>query len=188
MRIGFLGWGSLIWNPSRLPIVGDWQRGGPVLPVEFSRISKDRRLTLVIDEANGIETVTRYALSSRTDVRDAVEDLRIREGTSQDFIGFLNLAESTMNSTRPLITNRIWEWAMTAGVDAVIWTALTSNFRQKTGKRFSIERAITYLQGLRGIERERAFDYIRNAPEEVSTPLRQRFAKINTGLYTQERQ
>lgn len=66
MRIAILGWGSLIWNPNGLPIRGDWQRGGPVLPIEFSRISSDERLTLVIDEQNGINVTTRYALSART--------------------------------------------------------------------------------------------------------------------------
>lgn len=40
MRISILGWGSLIWDWRHLPITGDWQRGGPVLPIEFSRISR----------------------------------------------------------------------------------------------------------------------------------------------------
>jgi hypothetical protein len=177
MKIVFLGWGSLIWNSNGLSIKGDWQRGGPALPIEFSRISKDRRLTLVIDEVNGVDVITRYALSSRTDVKEAVEDLRIRECTSQDFIGFLDLTERTTDSTRSLITKQIRDWAMEAGIDAVIWTALTPNFEQKTGKQFSVDRAVTYLQGLSGADRENAFDYIRKAPEEVNTPLRKRFQR-----------
>lgn len=36
LRIVFLGWGSLIWDPRELPVIGDWQSGGPVLPIEFS--------------------------------------------------------------------------------------------------------------------------------------------------------
>lgn len=81
MRIVLLGWGSLLWSPDGLPVTGDWQQGGPVLPIEFSRISSDGRLTLVIDEANGTEIVTHYTLSSRTNVKDAIEDLRKREDT-----------------------------------------------------------------------------------------------------------
>lgn len=90
MKIVFLGWGSLIWNPNGLPVIGDWQRGGPVLPIEFSRVSSDGRLTLVIDEANGAEVATRYVVSARDKVSNAVEDLRKREGTVEVCIGFVD--------------------------------------------------------------------------------------------------
>jgi hypothetical protein len=39
MSIAMLAWGSLIWNPRDLPISGEWRQAGPVLPIEFSRIS-----------------------------------------------------------------------------------------------------------------------------------------------------
>src|SRR5207245_1731296 len=103
---------------------GDWKPGGPVLPIEFSRISHDGRLTLVVDIENGTDVTTRYALSSRTNVKDAVEDLRKREGTVQTGIGFVDLVNGTMNPTQSSITNRIWDWAKKAGVDAVVWTGL----------------------------------------------------------------
>lgn len=60
MNITILGWGSLIWDQRDLPISGDWQLGGPALPIEFSRISRDGRLTLVIDECNGVAVSTSY--------------------------------------------------------------------------------------------------------------------------------
>jgi len=151
---------------------GEWKKNGPMLPIEFSRVSSDRRLTLVIDETNGTNITTRYALSSRTNVKDAVEDLRMREGTVQPWIGFVDLAKGTMNATQSPITNRIWDWAKKAGIDAAVWTVLTTNFEQKTGEWFCVERAIAYLKGLRGIDLERALEYIRKAPEEVNTPLR----------------
>ena len=50
MKIAILGWGSLIWNQNGLPVKGQWKKNGPVLPIEFSRVSRDGRLTLVIDE------------------------------------------------------------------------------------------------------------------------------------------
>ena len=53
----------------------------------------------------------------------------------------------------------------------MVWTALSTNFDQKDGERF-VEWAVAHLKGLRGAERERAFDYIRKAPEEMNTPLR----------------
>ena len=46
MKIAILGWASLVWNPQQLPHKGDWKSGGPRLPIEFSRVSKDGRLTL----------------------------------------------------------------------------------------------------------------------------------------------
>ena len=64
MKIAVLGWGSLIWNKGKLRLTTNWTDGGPVLPIEFSRISDDGRLTLVIDERHGVDVPTRYAFSS----------------------------------------------------------------------------------------------------------------------------
>ena len=47
MIIACFGWGSLVWNPADLPMVGDWQSDGPALPVEFTRKSNNGRVTLV---------------------------------------------------------------------------------------------------------------------------------------------
>lgn len=112
MRIAILGWGSLIWHPRDLPISGDWQPGGPVLPIEFSRISDNGlpapqstasrqagRLTLVIDERHGADVPTRFALSpclprcgtrrrqARPILNETVTDLQGREGCSLENIG-----------------------------------------------------------------------------------------------------
>jgi len=40
MKIAILGWGSLIKEPCELPIAGEWQKDGPLLWIEFSRISQ----------------------------------------------------------------------------------------------------------------------------------------------------
>lgn len=79
MKIVILGWGSLIWDPRGLPREGIWQIGGPKLPIEFSRISKDCRLTLVIDVENKKYVSTRYVLSPRVDIDDVIKDLALRE-------------------------------------------------------------------------------------------------------------
>lgn len=64
MRIVIPGWGSLIWNPGNLAMTGEWQPDGPMLPVEFARVSTDGRLTLVIapdvPAVVGADTVTSY--------------------------------------------------------------------------------------------------------------------------------
>jgi len=87
-RIAILGWGSLIWCPRQLQYEGEWQQGGPVLPIEFSRISSDGRLTLVIDTQRGVDTPTRFVVSSHTDLKSAIENLRDRECTLERNIGY----------------------------------------------------------------------------------------------------
>jgi hypothetical protein len=44
MKIAIVGWGSLIWDPRDLHLAT------AILPIEFSRISDNGRLTLVVDE------------------------------------------------------------------------------------------------------------------------------------------
>ena len=50
MKIAILSWGSLLWQPKDLQFNQEigWSNNGPMLPIEFARISKDGRLTLVI--------------------------------------------------------------------------------------------------------------------------------------------
>jgi hypothetical protein len=48
MQIAIIGWGSLIWCPGSLQMKSLWHRDGPILPIEYARISSGDRLTLVI--------------------------------------------------------------------------------------------------------------------------------------------
>ena len=69
-----------------------------------------------------------------------------------------------------------------AGYDAAIWTALTSNFDDwgKGGEPFSVSAALQYLETLEKDDRAkftRALAYIRKAPPEVETPVRDEVAK-----------
>ena len=77
MKIAILGWGSLIWLPKDLKFDTNsgWKENGPVLPIEFARISKDGRLTLVITP-NGTEVPTLYAVSSFDSLNLAVLNQR----------------------------------------------------------------------------------------------------------------
>jgi hypothetical protein len=63
MKIAVLAWGSLIWDPDTLKVADDFSLSGPCLPIEFSRISKGERLTLVIDEHLG-NTCPTYSATS----------------------------------------------------------------------------------------------------------------------------
>ena len=77
----------------------------------------------------------------------------------------------------------IGAWAESSGYDAAIWTALASNFDElgKGGEPFSVTAAIRYLEALERTGRRRSSrarsTYIRKAPPEVETPVRDEVAK-----------
>lgn len=181
MTIAILAWGSLVWDKRDLPIQDDWQHGGPVLPIEFSRISDDGRLTLVIDERHGVEVPTQFAFSPKTDLELAITDLQKREGTTQrDRIGFVDMAAGRANplslEKHPRATERIRAWCASRRYDAVIWTALGPRFKNAgQTEPFSAEAALRYVTALPEPVKSKAFVYIRRAPEEVVTPFRMAF-------------
>jgi hypothetical protein len=172
-----------------------FKQGGPTLRIEFSRVSEDGRLTLVIDRENGADVPTRVATSTRSTLDDAVTDVWIRETrffgersgaekrSKDGTIGYADLAgENASIKIHPdhqYAYDLITPWLKTSGFDAVVWTALRSNF-----KDFSVEEAVNYLKSLpRTFHSEKAsqqdaFEYIVRAPEEVETPLRKRLRDL----------
>ena len=62
MKIAFLGWGSLIWDQRELRTKGNWNGDGPSLPIEYRRISRDGRITLVLyPNAEEVKTLWAHA-------------------------------------------------------------------------------------------------------------------------------
>ena len=176
MKIAILGWGSLIWDPRDLPREGPWERPGPWVPLEFSRVSLDCRLTLVIDRASGDDCETCYAVSPRADLDAAVEDLTMREETNRSKIGFVDLeSHGTLGCEQTAQVIRAW--AREHHFEGVVWTGLQPNFEERTGTPFSVDAAITYLEALPSPARACAFEYIDNAPTQISTPLRRALAR-----------
>lgn len=180
MRIAILAWGSLIWSPRNLSFVGKWQRGGPILPIEFSRIAVNRRLTLIIDEEVGVDVCTRHALSGHSILEDAIANLQEREGTpNRRDIGFFDARTGDISERavceHPKSCTRIREWIEDRSYDAVIWTALPRTFETETGATYTVEAAMRFFESLPAHEKTVADEYIRNAPEEVQTPFRRRF-------------
>ena len=175
MRIAVIGWGSLIWSERELEVEkGSWRSDGPLLPVEFSRISSDRRLTLVIDPRFR-DITTYWKLSALKKVADARENLRIREVTPDlKDIGYLDITNGGFgigNSKRYLL-NRIESWMIRHQLDASIWTDLEPRFEQITGNDLNLENATEFLSTLSGDPLRRAFEYIVNTPQQTVTELR----------------
>jgi hypothetical protein len=178
MRIAILGWGSLIWDPGALALASEWTPGGPTLPIEFSRVSRNGRLTLVIDPVNGDPVTTRFAISRRETLQQAIRDLQTREITGEKFVGFVDLRSTNHRCRHDSACIVIRAWAVRSAVDAAIWTDLPSNFLEATGCQFSVDNALSYLAGLSGSTAELARSYIERAPVEVDTEVRRRASRV----------
>lgn len=176
MKIAILGWGSLLWEGGAEfePSHGPWEYDGPTLKLEFSRVPKTRlgALTLVIDEDHGTPTTVAWCLSKRTTVDDAACDLRSREGTSLENIGRTVLTLAAESVTAGAARDPILAWAQLKKLDAVVWTALKSNFKEKAKQAFTVKAAVSYLKTLKPEGKAKAAEYVWRAPNFVKTPLR----------------
>lgn len=177
MKIAILGWGSLIWQPKELAYnkTFGWQKDGPILPIEFARISKDGRLTLVITE-NGTKVPVLFTLSNYHNLEEAVLNLAVREGSGRNSIGSYDKNKDTFSS-KFLFKEEIKNWIKNTDFDAVIWTNLGENWNIKNDKgdiirQIEPERRIEYLKELKGNTSAIAEEYIRRTPIEINTDFR----------------
>ena len=180
MKIAILGWGSLIWLPKDLKFDTNsgWKENGPVLPIEFARISKDGRLTLVITP-NGTEVPTLYAVSSFDSLNLAVLNLKKREGTNEKYIGSYNKSKDEFSPKEIPYKDNIKNWIQTSDFDAVIWTNLPEklNLENMTKTEKDPDGRINYLQNLKGSESALAEEYIRNTPKQIATKYKTQIIK-----------
>lgn len=167
MKIAFIGWGSLIWDAKDLKIKSDWSNNGPYLPVEFTRISNDNRVTLIIDdEAAPIQTL--WALADTHIIDDAKMSLKNREGVKDiQFISSIGVDDKPKNHIEKIVQ----KWLTDQALDYAVWTGLS--FSKKTGnKRPSIGEIINHLQNITPSEKLAAENYVRKAPTQVQTNFR----------------
>lgn len=175
MKIAILGWGSLIWQPKELKFDANigWKENGPVLPIEFARISKDGRLTLVITP-NGTEVPTLYSVSSFDSLDLAVLNLAVREGSGRKSIGYYDKAKDEFSPIDFSFKESIKNWIQTTDFDGVIWTNLPEKWILNDENKTKIDpnNRIEYLQNLKGSESALAEEYIRNTPKQIATTYR----------------
>ena len=167
-KIACLGWGSLIWDPRELPIQRYWFDDGPLIRVEFARKSLDERVTLVLHrEAKPVRSL--WALMDADNVEMARQHLgsreRIPKENWRDSIG-------AWPERNPNYIVGLDDWARAKQLDAVVWTALDSNFNEK-GRSLE-DQVIGHLQSLVASRRDEAERYIRRAPRQIDTELRRR--------------
>lgn len=174
-----LAWGSLIWEPKVLDYNKQlgWLYDGPNLPLEFARISKDGRLTLVITE-DGTPNKTFYTLSNiNLSFDEAIENLRIREGKCpKKDIGFYKAETDEFHSDDFKYKEEIRNWSNEKKIKNIIWTDLPKkwSYQNEMDETVNVNpnKRIEYLKSLTGEKKEKAEEYIRNAPKQVKTNYR----------------
>lgn len=176
-KIAVIGFGSLLWDLDDLApkVSGEWKMyEGPVLPLEFSLVSRKRHyaLALVIDYGDGAPCPTCVIDSVRSEIGAAIVDLANRERMEPTNIGFVDRNTGESHSHREETRNTFWNWIEDSTYDGAVWTDGERNFEALTGRAFSLQTAQDHLRSLQGISLEEARRYIRNAPARVETPLR----------------
>jgi hypothetical protein len=180
-RIAVIGWGSLLWDLDDLApqVDGHWlTEAGPALPLEFSRISPKRLMSLVvvIDPDHGDPCPSHAIASRRRSVADAAADLAQRERASLDFIGRHDAASGETRASDLRIGALFAQWCAQTGASGAVWTDLPANFRQAAGAPFSVAAGLDYLRGLARPSLAEAKRYIDSAPTQTDTPLRRALA------------
>jgi len=176
-KIAVIGFGSLLWDLDDLApkVSGEWKMyEGPVLPLEFSLVSRKRHyaLALVIDYGDGAPCPTCVIDSVRSEIGAAIVDLANRERMEPTNIGFVDRNTGESRSHREETRNTFWNWIEDRNYDGAVWTDGERNFEALTGRAFSLQTAQDHLRSLQGMSLEEARRYIRNAPARVETPLR----------------
>ncbi|MER9629619.1 hypothetical protein [Mesorhizobium sp. M0296] len=143
----------------------------------------------MIDEAFGASCATHATRSNFADLNGALENLWVREGSegeplprdlrNQGRVGFVDISSGQQSGRaidrHPQTVAAITAWAKANGYDAAIWTALASNFYEpeKANAPFSVENAMQYLETRNATTLQAALTYIRQAPPEIQTPVRE---------------
>ena len=167
MKIACLGWGSLVWDTRELPVASDWFQDGPHLPLEFSRQSADDRITLVIDESADPSPAL-WALIHAQSLSEAIGELSRREGAKANTIG----RWPGMDTNFYPYSDKVENWALTHGIDAVVWTALPPGMRSSRGVSPSLAELIGHLRSLDSGTCAKAAEYVFKAPGQIKTRYR----------------
>lgn len=178
--IAVVGFGSLVWDLDTLRshVTGRWQMdAGPVMPLEFSRISPKRKqaLALCVDLMDGVPSKTSVIHSTRGDVQQARRDLAVRERAPVGFIGGVCL-DTRQSHGRGQSAWMVWQWCERAGYSGAVWMDIWANFTAQRGIGFSVRDGIDYLRTLDEDGLAEAVQYIERAPASVRTHLRRGLA------------
>jgi hypothetical protein len=168
MKIVCLGWGSLIWKPGDLKCNPEWQADGPALPIEYARVSRDGRITLVIVEGDPTGPVLWSPLAVDS-LDEAVKMLAARECVSNPAqIGRWSPGGKGCYPGLDVIA----AWATERKIDGVVWTALLPGLKNSRGTKPSLQDLLSHINGLTVGERGSAAEYVAKTPKQIATAYR----------------
>lgn len=177
-NIAVLGWGSLVWKPEPMKLRDRWHFDGPMLPIEFARISRSHannfeRLTLVPHHGARLTPVL-WATADHDEFDAALRNLAGREGCNPENIGYVRLPSKDHRcNSIPEIHEDIGWWAVKKNLDAVIWTDFSSNFFEKTKGMLTEYNVLEYLRKQERRKNNEPKIYFQKAPPQIKTKLRE---------------
>jgi hypothetical protein len=185
--IAIVAWGSLVWRPTncgvtlQLRSAGQWEQDGPSLPVEFARISRDGCLTLVVVPDYPHRVTTLWSVSAQHDLVMAIQNLAGRECITENLesIHGVDRDGNSIGTVDAGIASAVHGWlSQRPSLGAAIWTGLGTQPSRWRGHGydagFTADNALSYLRSLEDDQSHPAFDYMRRAPEQITTPVRRR--------------
>lgn len=179
MKIAILVWGSLFWDPQGLSTTGEWFNDGPLLPIEFARISGGNRITLVI-KPNCENVTVLYTISLYDDLDRAIQNLKTRENTpNTNNIGFVDYTNNRCNlrEANKFILESLEKWNAEKKFDAIIWSDFAPKFSDVIKKPLTIQNVIEFINDLSEKEQQGAIKYIQNTPAQIRTNFRSSLEK-----------
>ncbi len=177
MRVAVLGWGSLVWKPEPMKLKDRWHFDGPMLPVEFARISRNSstnqdRLIIVPYQGSKLIPVL-WATAAHDNIDAAARNLCGRLGCEQKEVGFVNVhTKGFRSSAVPKFHEDIGWWAAKKGIEGVVWADLPANFYEKTGGILTEYNVFDFLRKQEKKGNHEAKEYFQKAPKQIKTRIR----------------
>ena len=148
MKIAFLFWGSLTWDNDILKLKNKISKLPIKIPLNFSRISNDGRLTLVINQDKGNKGFIYYSETEIDNLNYAINILKKREKTNKNNIGYINITNKTYRNKN--FSNDqldyLYKYFKFKKINGVVWTDLSTNWLEKRNEKFTINNAINYIK------------------------------------------
>jgi hypothetical protein len=170
MKIAILSFGAIF--AEKVKGNEPWKCGGPNVPLEFSRIGANGRLSLVIDQTNGQNNNIFYFPVESPDIDSLVGKIKQSDKNAKN-VGWLdvkNVLCCPESARRPKIIKNFDNWCKNNKFDGAVWKDDGPKFSSVVGKPFSVAVALEYLKKLK-LEEE-TYHYMQKFPISIKTPLK----------------